>query len=211
MRSLLLLAMVCLACSQNDDQLEADSASAANAIKGRFARAKFVADSIETARKDSLARIAKQYADSEYAVAFAGIRKLPPDSFDSIPATVRSTLRERGCLIPQYNENEKGNAIKGAFTARGTVEWAVICALPTFTQALILNARTGGVVDSLDMQIDHVIQTLSAVGVARANDEEGNPIPGPIDHDGIDVGILEKASEAYYKVGGTWYQVLTSD
>lgn len=83
--------MVCLACSQSGDQLEADSASAANAINGKFARAKFVADSIETARKDSLARIAKQQADSQYAVAYAGIRKLPPDSFDLLPLAVRST------------------------------------------------------------------------------------------------------------------------
>lgn len=211
MRPLLLLAILCLACSQKDDQLEADSASAANAIKGKFARVKAVAESTDKAQKDSAARIAKQQADSQYTIAYAAIRKLSPDSFDSMPAAVRSTLRQRGCLIPQYYPDEKRNAIKGAFMAKGTIEWAVICALPTFTQALILDAEKGAVVDSLDVQIDFVIGTLSAARVARANDEEGKPIPGPIDHDAIDVGILEKASEAYYHAGGTWYQVLTSD
>lgn len=211
MRSLFLLAVLCLACSQNDNQLEADSASAANAIKGKFARVKAVAESTKKARADSLARIAKQQADSQYALAFAAIRKLPPDSFDLMPVAVRSTLRERRCLIPQYYQNEKRNAIKGAFTAKGTIEWAVICALPTFTQALILNAKTGAVVDSLDVQMDYVIETLSAAGVARANDDEGKPISEPIDHDAIDVGILEKTSEAYYRAGGVWYRILTSD
>lgn len=211
MRSLLLLTILCLACSQSDDQLEADSASAANAIKGKFARVKAVAESTEKARKDSGARLAKQHADSEYAVAYAAIQKLTPDSFDSLPAAVRSTLRERGCLIPQYYPNEKRNAIKGAFMAKGTIEWAVICALPTFTQVLVLNAEKGAVVDSLDVHIDYIIGTLPADWVAKANDEEGKPISGPIDHDAIDVGMLEKASVAYYHAGGTWYQVMTSD
>jgi hypothetical protein len=211
MRSMLLLAILCIACTPNDAQLEADSASAANAIKGKFARAKFVADSTEKARKDSLARIGKQHADSEYAVAFAAIRKLAPDSFDLMPAVVRSTLRERGCLIPQFDENGKHNAIEGAFTAKGTSEWAVICALPTSTQALILNAGTGSVVDSLAVAIDRAIEKLSPAGIAEANHDEGSPIPGPIDHDAIDVAILEKASVAYYRAGGKWYQVMTSD
>src|SRR6187431_2929139 len=104
MRSVLLLAILCLACSQNDDQLEADSASAANAIKSKFARVKAVAESTDKAQKDSIARIAKRQGDSLYALAYAAIRKLPPDSFDSTPTSVRAALRERGCLIPQYFE-----------------------------------------------------------------------------------------------------------
>src|SRR2546423_6577414 len=204
MRSLLLLAILCLACSQNDDQLEADSASAANAIKGKFARAKAVAESTENARKDSLALFAKEQADSQYAVAFAAIRKLPPDSFATIPGSVRSTLRQRGCLIPQPYENEKHNAVTGAFTAKGAVEWAVTCALPTSTQALIISADSGRAVDSLGVAMDYTLGTLHRGAFAhRTNDDSGNSIPQPIDHDAIDVGILEKASVAYYRAGGT--------
>lgn len=212
MRSLLLLAMLCVACSQNDDQFEADSASAANAIKGKFARVKAVAESTEKAAKDSLARISKQLADSQYAVAFAAIRKLPPDSFETMPITVRSTLRDRGCMIPQPYLNEKKNAVKGAFTAKGAVEWAVTCALPKSTQALIISAQSGAVVDSLDVAIDYTLGTLAGSAFAdRTTDDYGNAIPQPIDHDAIDVGILEKASVAHYSVGGVWYRILTSD
>jgi len=211
-RSLLLLAILCIACSQNDDQLEADSASAANAIKGKFARVKAVAESTEKARADSLARIEKQRGDSDYAVAFAAIRKLPPDSFDSIPASVRSTLRARGCMIPQPYENEKRNAVKGAFTGKRALEWAVTCALPTSVQALIISAETGVVVDSLRVAIDYTLGTLHRAAFAhRTNDDDGRSIPQPIDHDAIDVGILEKASVAYYRAGGVWYRILTSD
>lgn len=212
MRSVLLVAMLCLACTQNDDQLVADSASAANAIKGKFARVKAVAESTDKAQKDSLARIAQRQGDSLYALAYAAIRKLPPDSFDSVPPSVRSTLRERSCLIPQYYENEKHNAVKGAFTAKGTVEWAVTCALPTSTQALIVNAESGAVVDSLNVAIDYVLGVLYRANFAnRTNDDDGKPIPQPIDHDAIDVGILEKASVAYYRTGGAWHRILTSD
>ena len=212
MRSVLLVAMLCLACSPNDDQLEADSASAANAIKGKFARVKAVAESTDKAQKDSVARIAKRHADSLYVLAYAAIRKLPPDSFDSIPPNVRSTLRERGCLIPQYDENGKHNAVKGAFTANGTVEWAVTCALPTSTQALIITAESGAVVDSLDVAMDEVLGVLHRTALAdRTNDDDGKPIPQPIDHDAIDVIIPEKASVAYYRAGGAWYRILTSD
>ena len=212
MRPLLLLAILCLACSQNDDQLEADSASAANAIKGKFARVKAVAESTEKARIDSVARIEKQRGDSEYAVAFTAIRKLPPDSFDSIPATVRSTLRERGCMIPQPYENEKNNAVKGAFTAKGAIEWAVTCALPTSVQALIISAESGAVVDSLRVAIDNMLGTLHGAAFAhRTIDDYGKSIPQPIDHDAIDVGILEKASVANYRAGGAWYRIITSD
>jgi hypothetical protein len=211
MRSLLLLAILCLACSQNDDQLEADSASAANAIKGKFARVKAVAESTERARVDSLARLEKQRGDSEYAVAFGAIRKLPPASFDVVPTTVRSTLRARGCLIPQPSENGKSDAVKGAFTARGATEWAVTCALPTSVQALIISGESGAVVDSLRVGIDYTLVTYPRAAFAhRTNDDDGKPIPQPIDHDAIEVGFGEVAV-AYYCAGGVWYQVMTSD
>lgn len=212
MRSLFLLAILCLACSQNDDQLEADSASAANAIKGKFARVKAIAESTEKARVDSLARIEKQRGDSEYAVAFAAIRKLPPDSFDLIPARVRSTLGERGCMIPQPYENKRSNAVKGAFTAKGAVEWAVTCALPTSVQVLIVGAESGAVAGSLDIAIDYTLATYPRSAFAhRKIDDYGKSIPQPIDHDAIDVGILEKASVANYRAGGVWYRIITSD
>jgi len=212
MRPLLLLAILCLGCSQNDDQLEAASASAANAIKGKFARVKAVAESTEKARADSLARIEKQRGDSEYAVAFGAIRKLPPDSFAAIPAPVRSTLRARGCLIPQPYENVRSNAVKGAFTRKGAIEWAVTCALPTSVQVLIMSAESGGVVDSLNIAIDYTLATYPRAAFAhRTDDDYGNAIPQPIDHDAIDVGILEKASVANYRAGGVWYRIITSD
>jgi hypothetical protein len=211
MRSLLLLSILCLACSQNDNQLEADSTSAANAIKGKFARVKAVAESTEKARVDSLARIEKQRGDSEYAVAFAAIQKVPPDSYDSIPATVRSTLRARGCMIPQPYPDKKTNAIKGAFTAKGAVEWAVTCALPTSVQALIIGGESGAVVDSLRVGIDYTLVTYPRAAFAhRTTDDYGNSIPRAIDHDAIEVGIGEVAV-AYYRAGGVWYQIITSD
>lgn len=211
MRSLLILTLVCFACSGSDENLEADSASAANAIKAQFAHARFAADSTEKAGRDSVDRITRQRADSEYAIAYAAIRKLPPDSMDSIPPGVRSTLKGRGCLIPQPYPDEKRNAVKGAFTTKGAVEWAVICALPRSTQVLVI-AETGAVTDSLDIAIDYTLGVLPRIAFAsRVTDDYDSSIPQPIDHDAIDVGILEKASVAYYRAAGNWYRIITSD
>ena len=211
MRSILILGLACLACSTNDRSLEADSASSANAIKAQFAHTRFAADSAENAKKDSLDRIARQHADSEYATAYAAIRKLPPDSMDSIPGAVRSTLDARSCLIPQPIPGEKLNPVKGAFTAKGAVEWAVICALPRSTQALVI-AESGTVTDSLSVAIDYTLGVLPrALLATRRIDDDGNSIPQPIDHDAIDVDILGKASVAYYRAAGNWYRIITSD
>jgi hypothetical protein len=215
--------------------MEADSANAAAAIKGRFAQAKAAAERAEKARQDSVDRVAKVKADSERvargfpsdAELSAMVRRLPPDSLDSIPVKVRATLKERGCLIPQPFETELKNAVRGAFTAKGAVEWAVVCSIEGASQVLFIASQTGAVVDSLARGGDTnwiqgigdgkwgyslVINTFPGSPLAhRKIDDDGTPIPQPIDHDALDVGFLEKASVAYYRAGGNWYRVLTSD
>ena len=107
---------------------------------------------------------------------------------DSVPRGVRSTLNSRGCLIPQPYPDEKRNAVKGAFTAKGAVT------------------------DSLDIAIDYTLGVLPHGEFAtRTVDDYGSSIPQPVDHDAIDVGILEKASIAYYHAAGKWYRIITSD
>src|SRR5689334_13010420 len=141
MRPMLIIALICMACTQGgDEQMEADSASAANSIKLQFARAKAAeraAAAADSARQDSIGR-AQQF--KEYSEAFVQLRKFTADSIPLIPAKVRGALNDRGCIIPQPYPDQILNAVKGAFTANGADEWAVMCATPVSSQILFLDA-----------------------------------------------------------------------
>jgi hypothetical protein len=236
MRIVMILVFLCLACADgNNDQMEADSAKAAAAIKLRFAQAKTATEMAERARSDSAVRTAKLKADSARAAMgvpsdaelSAMVRRLSPDSLDSVPKSVRTTLNERGCLVPQPFEGESKNAAVGAFTMKGAVEWAILCSVDGASQILFIDSKTGAVVDSLGQGSDtNWVQGIGdgkwgfslalatfpnkAIG-HRLMDDDGKAIPQPIDHDALDVGFLEKASVAHYRANGNWYRVITSD
>ena len=237
MRPLIVLTILSLACATGrDDQLEADSANAANSIKAGFVREKAAAAAAEQAARDSAARLAASTADSirkaqglpSDAELLAVVRRLPPDSIDSLPPSVRATLNERKCLIPQSFYGSTRNAITGAFTAKGKVEWAVVCSVQDTSKILILTASTGAVIDSIGSSSPDVnwiqgigdgksgyslqIAKIRGKDILAINFEDlPTDLPKPIDHDAIDVAFLEKASTAYYHARGVWLEFTTSD
>jgi len=235
-RTIMIVASFCLACAAPRDELmEADSAKAADAIRLRFGRTKADVEAADSARRDLALRVAQQKADSERiarsipsnAELSAMVRRLPPDSLDFIPRIVRAALNERGCLIPQPFEGKSRNAVTGAFTAKGAVEWAVLCSVGGSSQILIIDSQSGEVIDSLNEGDDadglqgigggkwgysRALNRLSKEAIGhRLIDDYGKAIPQPIDHDALDVAFLEKASVAHYRAGGNWYRVITSD
>jgi len=161
------------------------------------------------------------------------VYRFPPDSFPDLPKAVRDSLVNRGCQIPTPGAY-RANVITGAFTAKGAVEWAVICSVHDTSQILILNARTGAAVDSLNKSGDSgwiqgngnstwlfsrmigVVPsgTLNIVPADTTSEDVvyyGAFLPKPIDHDGIDEAFLDKASETYYFAQGRWFRVGSSD
>ena len=146
---------------------------------------------------------------------------------------MRDSLVNRGCQIPTPGAY-RANVIAGAFTAKGAVEWAVVCSVHDTSQILILNDRTGVAVDSLNKSADSgwiqgngnstwlfsrmigVVpsSTLSIVPADTTNEDivyYGAVFPKPIDHDGINEAFLDKASETYYSAQGRWFSVGSSD
>lgn len=228
MRTIIILAYFCLACAgSGDDQMEADPAKADAAIKLRFARTKTAMERAEKARQDSAARVETARMDSIYAEVDVWIHRLPPDSLGILPISVRWELNRRKCLIPQPFVTETKNAAKGAFTAKGAEEWAVVCSVGGSSQILFITSQSGAVVDSLDKGKDGGwvqgigdgksgyslgISTLPQGAIADLKtDDDGKAVPQPIDHDALDVAFIEKASVAYYRSGGNWYRVITAD
>ena len=128
----------------------------------------------------------------------------------------------------------RANVITGAFSAKGTVEWAVLCSVHDTSQILILNATNGVIVDSLNKSPDvnwvqgnggnsklfsrmiNVVP-MSQLNIVPADTTSesvlyyGAFLPKPIDHDGIDEAYLDKASTTLYFAHGRWFSVVSGD
>lgn len=139
----------------------------------------------------------------------------------------------RNCQIPTPGA-WRANVITGAFTAKGAVEWAVLCSVRDTSQILIFNAKNAALVDSLNRSSDsNWIQSygnstwlfsrvIDVVPMTRLNivpidttSEDvlyyGASLPKPIDHDGIDEAFLDKASTTLYFAQGRWFSVVSGD
>jgi hypothetical protein len=170
-------------------------------------------------------------AGAQRAFVSDSVRRLPPSAFAQLPDGVRRDLAARACWIPQPSHARVSqNVVRGAFTAAGRREWAVICSVRDTSQILIYRsgpAHTARVVDSLARAADRhwveemadgqwgygrLIRTLPPRLVRRWRaDLDGHPIPQPIDHDALELVFIEKAAEAFYFAGGRWYRQLTAD
>jgi len=161
------------------------------------------------------------------------VHLLSPASFPDLPKPVRDSLLSRRCQIPVPDAG-RANVITGAFTAKGAAEWAVLCSVHDTSQILILNAKNGVAVDSLNRSGDsrwiqsngdHTWLFSRMIGVvpsstlnvvpADTTSEDvvyyGAFLPKPIDHDGIDEAFLDKASTTFYFALGRWFSVGSSD
>lgn len=149
-------------------------------------------------------------------------------AFHGCPKPSGAELKRRECVVPQtYADTTRHNVVTGAFTTKTAVEWAVLCSVQRESRILVLDAAAGTVVDSLQKDADRDwLQTIGEgkIGFSRLHgvlpmsamkegtrDDDGKLIPQPIDHDAINEYFLEKAGGAYYRTGGRWYRIMTSD
>jgi hypothetical protein len=236
-RTIIIFAAFCLACSTGDDaQMEADSAKASAAIKLRFARSK-EADAREVAAREAAEKAAQDSAARIEAIRQDSIRvslglptmaelarmvpKVSPDSLPELPVRIRSSLTALGCLIPRTYGDAHKNVRRGAFSAKGAAEWAVMCSVEGFSRVLVVNSATGLVVDSLGVGGDaggmeqENGQWMFTLGftvypASELNSEEKAELPGPFDHDVIDIP-QGMSSTAWYRVKGVWHTAITAD
>lgn len=161
------------------------------------------------------------------------VHLISPDSFPELPKPVHDSLASRHCQIPVPGAG-RANVITGAFTAKGAMEWAVLCSVHDTSQILVLNAKNGVAVDSLNKSgnsgwiqsngnstwlFSRMIgvvpsSTLNIVPADTTSEEAvyyGAVLPKPIDHDGIDEAFLDKASTTFYFAQGHWISVGSSD
>ena len=155
-------------------------------------------------------------------------RERTPGSVRSLPIEIRIDLAARQCFIPRYAYNigaEDQSHAMGHFRSRLTVDYAIVCHIPTRkVQNVLVYSRSKGAwsdeiiyrgtydpspnADRCEAQVEVATPTVIrtyARSFAPVAPEELKLLPS-LDHDGIDVGFCDKASVVYYFSNGKWLQ-----
>jgi hypothetical protein len=153
-----------------------------------------------------------------------------PDSVASLPAQIRHDLDLRHCLIPKYEGSVDAKDLAytlGHFHSRLLVDYAVECHVPVSKVANVIvysdtsGAWSGEVIASAPFDTSHNSDYCEdAVGVATPAEirdyarafvpEELKELP-QLDHDGVEIGICEKASVMHYFSNGKWLGLQGAD
>jgi hypothetical protein len=153
-----------------------------------------------------------------------------PESIQQLPTEVRQDLVKRQCLIPKYKggiENEAGAYMMSHFRSGTSVDYAVVCHTPSLRIQNVLvysrskGAWTGEVIFGGKFDpAPHADKCEVTVGIATPKyivdhaqvyaPEELKSLP-PLDHNGVDVGLCEKASIIYYFSKDKWLVLQGAD
>lgn len=172
--------------------------------------------------------LARWQLPQDFTRADAATRRLAPSAIPNVPPKVRRTLEQRGCTVPQVpGKAAPHNAIRGAFTVRGTAEWAVLCSREKVSSIVVIAESSGAIVAEVGPRADALsLQTISppdTIWYSRAISrvdarrvrivalrELGRSAPAIV-HDGIDDAFVEKASVVWYWDGKTWLRFTGAD
>jgi hypothetical protein len=154
-----------------------------------------------------------------------------PESILQLPEGVRRDLAHRQCLIPKYigDVGKKDPAYtKGHFRSGTSVDYAVVCHIPTrkVQDVLVYSNREGAwageIIDqgTFDPSPNGDDKCETTVAVATPKyildhtrayaPEELKSLPR-LNHNGVDVGICEKASIVHYFSKGKWLHLQGAD
>lgn len=157
-----------------------------------------------------------QVADDKWDRADRETVRLQPTHFAEAPKTVKATLRELGCRIPQpwaADTKKPHNLIRGEFMEAGRTQWAALCSRkrPGWTSAIIVIDENGGVQAELASKQERFhIQGVGGgkIGYSRAlypasadhilsmYQAYGGPEPPPMDHKGIQRALFPRRQMA---------------
>lgn len=137
------------------------------------------------------------------------------DAFPQLPPPVAAELKSRGCRIPQATGlNRKHNVVQGEFMAPGQKDWAVLCDVKGITRLLVFWKGEGTMpteVNSVETNEVRVIGVATPQFIRDHYRAYGGPKPPPLDHQGIEDGVVEKGSSVLYFYRGKWLLLTGSD
>jgi hypothetical protein len=151
------------------------------------------------------------------------IKRLSPTDFPSLPASVRSELRRRRCLIPQLGGfAERSNVIRGHFKSATGIDWAALCSNGRSSVILIFIGGRTEPVDSLERSDDSnwvadnmYLRVISAASVSRTRaqwESSGYGKPPSQMHEALENSFDGKASILYFRLrNGKWIALEGAD
>ena len=157
-------------------------------------------------------------------------RERAPESIQQLPAGIRQDLTRRQCLIPRYKGStvsEDGAYVVGHFRSAASVDYAVVCHIPSRkVQDVLVYSDSGSIwkVEVINRGVfdpaPQAYKCEETVGVATHEyildqarayaPEEFKSLP-PLDHNGIEVRICEKASIILYFSKDKWLVLQGAD
>jgi hypothetical protein len=142
-------------------------------------------------------------------------RRLKPSAFPELPAAVRNELDRRGCTVPQPNDaTHSANVIRGRFTSALQTDWAVLWSAGGISAILVFRGGSTATLARIAARPDSDERELGVANAAfirQHYDWYGGPKPPPLNHDGIDDIVVEKASLVLYWYRGRWLELTGSN
>jgi hypothetical protein len=163
----------------------------------------------------------------DWGKAAKEIRRVQPGAFPELPPAIRNELNRRRCTIPQADGYPNPhNVIKGSFTDKGRIDWAVLCSQGGESSILVFRGDSIEGVSQLangpdkswlqtvgerEIGYSRMISSVNEVSITRYHREFGGPTPPAIDHQGIEDSFVGKASVILYYYRGTWIELTGAD
>lgn len=149
------------------------------------------------------------------------VRETPVSEFSQLPPPVRQDLNRRGCTVPQPPASRKlANAIHGHFQDSQHTDWAVLCDSQKTGTSMLLVYWNGNLSHPVALAKSKLrlsdkcwaeIWPVDKVFIMEHYRAYGGPKPPPINHQGINIGICEKASTVSYFYRKHWLTLTGSD
>jgi hypothetical protein len=153
-----------------------------------------------------------------------------PESIHQLPSGIRQDLTRRQCLIPKYKGDtgsEDAAYTRGHFRSGTSDDYAVVCHIPSSTvQDVLVYSNPKGVwkgevidrgefdpapkADKCEATVGNASRGYILEHARAYAPEELKSLP-PLDHNGVEVGICEKASTILYFSKGKWLGLQGAD
>ena len=140
--------------------------------------------------------------------------------FPQLPGQVQQDLNMRDCTVPQPPASRKlTNVIQGHFRDSQQMDWAVLCdSRRTHTSVLLVywsgDPSHAEVVTRSKLKNNSCWTEIAPVGkgfIMEHYRAYGGPKPPPLDHQGINIGICDKASTVSYFYRKQWLTLAGAD
>jgi hypothetical protein len=158
------------------------------------------------------------------------LRERNPDQVPRLPAQVRANLAAKHCKIPLYRGSSPSSdeaVSSGRFHTDTATDWAVICHVPELKSQDVLvytPSPNGWGAERIEHgtfdpapQADKCEETVGAASPLSIREHTEHYAPEdlrklpPLAHQGVEVGICEKASVVYFYSAGHWLTLQGAD